>query len=215
MNGGVFLYRQFISVWILFFFCPTSIMAGSYEPDSRAVNAIVTAAHHWEHLGSKIPDISVSDQHGRVHRFYTDLVKNKTVAINFVYTACTSVCPVLTEIFRSTREMLDARGGGETQLISISVDPSNDTLPKLREFALRYHAGDDWFFITADKAEIDMLLKSLGAFSSKRDDHSTMVLIGNDADDRWVRSYGMIPAVTLVQMLDEVRIHRQAVQNSK
>ena len=208
MNGGVFFCRQFIRVWIWFFICSASVVAGSYEPDSRAVNAGDAAAQHWERLGGKIPDISVSDQYGRVHRFYTDLVKNKTVAINFVYASCTSVCPVLTEIFRSTREILDARGGGETQLISISVDPSNDTLPRLREFALRYHAGADWFFITADKAEIDMLLKSLGAFSSKRDDHSTMVLIGNDANDRWVRSYGMTPVATLVQMLDEVRIHR-------
>lgn len=208
MNGGVFFCRQFIRVWIWFFICSASVVAGSYEPDSRTVNVGDAAAQHWERLGSKIPDISVSDQHGHVHRFYTDLVKNKTVAINFVYASCTSVCPVLTEIFRSTREILDARGGGETQLISISVDPSNDTLPRLREFALRYHAGADWFFITADKAEIDMLLKSLGAFSSKRDDHSTMVLIGNDANDRWVRSYGMTPVATLVQMLDEVRIHR-------
>lgn len=206
MNGSVSFFRQFIMAWILFFICTAMVVAGSYEIDSGTVNKRGTASQHWERLEGKIPDVSVSDQYGRVHRFYTDLVKNKTVAINFIYTSCTSVCPILTEIFRSTREILDARRGEETQLISISVDPSNDTLPRLREFALRYHAGADWFFITADKTEVDMLLKSLGAFSSKRDDHSTMVLIGSDTEDRWVRSYGMIPAVTLVQMLDEVRI---------
>ncbi len=212
MNDGLLFHHGLISIWILFFTYPASIMADSYEPGF--VNTSSITSQHWERLGGKIPDVSVSDQHGRIQRFYTDLVKGKTVAINFVYTTCTSVCPVLTEIFRSTLEMLDARGG-ETKLISISVDPSNDTLPRLKEFALRYHAGTDWSFITADKTGIDLLLKSLGAFSSKRDDHSTMVLIGNDANDRWVRSYGMTPAVTLVQMLDEVRIHHQAVQNSK
>lgn len=190
---------------ILFFLQPTSLLANSYELNSARTND--ATQQNWERLANNIPDIIVLDQDGKKLRFYTDLVKGKTVAINFVFTTCSSVCPILTEIFSNTRKILDERGSEQTQLISISVDPSSDTPQKLKEFATKFHAGNGWTFITADKAGIDRLLKALGAFSAKRDDHSTMVLIGNDADDRWTRSYGVTPATMLVQMLDEAQLH--------
>ena len=70
-----------------------------------------------------VPDTEVRDQNGRWLRFYSDLVKGRVVAINFVFTGCSSICPGLTTSFRALQDLL---GEQDVQLISVSVDPAND-----------------------------------------------------------------------------------------
>src|SRR5262245_57835471 len=59
---------------------------------------------------SRMPDVRVYDQKGAQKSFYTDLVKGKTVAINFIFTTCTTICPPLTATFRKVQQDLSARG---------------------------------------------------------------------------------------------------------
>src|SRR6185503_17054624 len=92
---------------------------------------------------SRIPDVRVYDENGNALRFYTDLVKGKTVAINFIFTTCTTICPPLTATFRRVQQDL-TEGATDVQLISISVDPTTDTPERLREFAAKFKAGPRW-----------------------------------------------------------------------
>src|SRR6185295_4805382 len=46
-----------------------------------------------------IPDVEVLDQDGNTRHFYSDLIKGKTVAINFIFTNCTTICPPLGATF--------------------------------------------------------------------------------------------------------------------
>src|SRR5829696_6014854 len=78
------------------------------EPDPGAVSSI------------RIPDVTVQDQNGKSLNFYRDLVKGKVVAVNFVFTTCTAICPSLTATFRRVQQELDAKST-DVQLISISV----------------------------------------------------------------------------------------------
>src|SRR5262249_7101011 len=55
----------------------------------------------------KFPDIKVYDQYGKPKIFYTPLVKGKTVAVNFIFTTCTTICPPLTATFRQVQQELD------------------------------------------------------------------------------------------------------------
>src|SRR5258706_3019974 len=68
-----------------------------------------------------IPDATVYDQTGKKLKFHTDLVKGKTVAINFIFTTCTAICPPLTATFRRVQQELGERVGRDVQLISVSV----------------------------------------------------------------------------------------------
>jgi len=112
----------------------------------------------------KIPDATVYNQNGRRLNFYTDLVKGKTVAINFIFTTCTTICPPLTATFRRVQQNLALeQKGSDVQLISISVDPVTDTPERLQDFAAKFKAGPGWTFVTGDKQEIDSLLRALGA----------------------------------------------------
>ncbi|HEX8073094.1 MAG TPA: SCO family protein [Pyrinomonadaceae bacterium] len=151
----------------------------------------------------RIPDVSVYDQTGRQRRFYTDLVKGRTVAINFIFTTCTTICPPLTATFRRVQQELGARVGQDVQLISVSVDPTTDTPERLRSFADKFKAGPGWAFVTGAKPEIDQLLAALGAAVGDKNDHTPMILIGNDAAGTWTRTYGLAPPSALVRVINE------------
>lgn len=151
----------------------------------------------------RVPDTNVLDQHGKQLRFYTDLVKGKTVAINFVFTTCKGVCPTLTAKFRQIQRELGERVGRDIELISISVDPATDVPERLNEFAKKFQAGPGWTFVTGSKPEIDELLRSLGAFAPEKGNHPQSILIGNDATGYWTRTLGLSPAKEIAQIVTD------------
>jgi protein SCO1 len=150
-----------------------------------------------------IPDTTVYDQNGRKLNFYSDLVKGKTVAVNFIFTTCTTICPPLTATFRKVQQELGARVGRDVSLISVSVDPTTDVPARLRDFSAKFNAAPGWTFVTGSKPEIDQLLNALGAAVANKNDHTPMILIGNDAANYWTRAYGLAPAATLVKAINE------------
>ena len=151
----------------------------------------------------RIPDVQVYDQNGKQVRFYTDLVKGKTVAINFIFTTCTAICPPLTATFRRVQQNLAERAP-QVRLISVSVDPTVDTPERLHDFAAKFKAEPGWTFVTGEQGEIDKLLKALGAAVADKNDHSPMILIGNDAAGYWTRAYGLSSPTLLAQTISEV-----------
>jgi len=152
---------------------------------------------------TRIPDTIVYDQDGRRLHFYNDLVKGKVVAINFIFTTCTTICPPLTATFRKVQQDLTSKAGQNVALISISVDPVTDVPERLKAFASKFNAGPGWSFITGGKTEIDQLLKALGAAAAGKTDHTPMVLVGNDAAGYWTRTNGLAASSTLVREISE------------
>jgi cytochrome oxidase Cu insertion factor (SCO1/SenC/PrrC family) len=156
---------------------------------------------------TRIPDIPVIDQNGKRLNFYSDLVKGKTVAINFIFTTCTTICPPLTATFRRVQQEL-ASAAPEAKLISISVDPATDTPERLSDFAGKFKAGAGWTFVTGDQTEIASLLSALGARVADKNDHTPMILIGNDMAGYWTRAYGLSSPSALVRAITEAAKHK-------
>jgi len=150
----------------------------------------------------KIPDIKVYDQFGKPKNFYTDLVKDKTVAINFIFTTCTTICPPMTATFRAVQKEI-AKQGLDVQLISVSVDPTTDTSERLLEYASKFKAEPGWTFVTGDQASIDSILRALGAAVADKNDHSPMVLIGNEGTGFWTRANGLTSSAALVKIITQ------------
>ena len=150
-----------------------------------------------------IPDVELLDQDGRKIHFYTDLVKGHTVAINFIFTTCTTICPPLGATFARVQKELSDKVGRNVRFISISVDPATDTPERLKAWGTKFHAGEGWTFVTGSKPQVDELLRALGASSARREDHSPTVLIGNDTSGTWTRTYGLAKSSQLVQIIND------------
>jgi protein SCO1/2 len=149
-----------------------------------------------------IPDVPVQDQNGKSLNFYRDLVKGKVVAVNFVFTTCTAICPSLTATFRRVQQQLN-EGAVKAQLISISVDPTTDTPERLHAFAEKFKAEPGWTFVTGNSSDIDSLLKEFGVAVANKNDHTPMILIGNDQAGYWTRAYGLSSPTLLVNLITE------------
>ncbi|MDQ3804621.1 MAG: SCO family protein [Acidobacteriota bacterium] len=173
------------------------------EPAAEAQAATAAAAVHTSGAGMHIPDVELLDQDGRKVRFYSDLVKGKTVAINFIFTTCTTICPPLGATFARVQKDLGERTGRDVHFISISVDPAVDTPERLKAWGAKFHAGPGWTFVTGSKPQVDELLRALAASTARREDHSPTVLIGNDARGQWTRTYGLAKPSQLVKLIGD------------
>lgn len=161
-------------------------------------------AHVEEHDADttkiNIPDVQLLDQNGRKINFYTDLVKGRTVVINFIFTTCTTICPPLGATFARVQKELGDKAGRDVRFISISVDPATDTPERLKSWAAKFHGSESWTLVTGDKPKVDELLRALGGSAARREDHSPTMLIGNEHG--WTRTYGLAKTSQIIQLID-------------
>jgi protein SCO1 len=151
-----------------------------------------------------LPDTVLTDEHGQKVRFRSDVVRDRVVAINFVYTTCGTICPPLGATFGKLRALLGERAGREVELVSISVDPATDTPERLAAWSAKFGAGKGWTLLTGDEREVRTVLKALRSDLGDRASHSPLVLIDNPATGKYTRAYGLASPSTLLAAIDEV-----------
>jgi cytochrome oxidase Cu insertion factor (SCO1/SenC/PrrC family) len=157
----------------------------------------------------RFPETVVHDQDGRRLSFYSDLVKGHTVAIDFIFTSCTTICPILSANFRKVQKELGANAA-DVRLISVSIDPVTDTPERLKRFSEQFNAGPGWTLVTGDKAEIDGLLNSLGAAVNNKLDHTPTILVGNDQAGYWQRVNGLASSSAILRTIHDAAVHQSA-----
>lgn len=138
------------------------------------------------------PDVTLTTQHGDTVRFFEDLLKDKVVVINFIYTTCPDVCPLETARLAELQAILGDRVGRDVFLYSITIDPENDTPEVLADYARRFGAGPGWLFLTGDEDDIVLLRKKLSLYRPEiqkegSNDHNLSLIIGNQRTGRWMK----------------------------
>jgi protein SCO1/2 len=149
-------------------------------------------------------DVELINQDGQKLRFYSDVLKNKVVVINSFFTTCTSVCPPINRNLQKVQEVLGDRLGKQAFIVSITVDPETDTPPRLKEYSRRFHARDGWIFLTGKKENVDWALYKLGQYVETKDDHTNIIIIGNEPKGLWKKAFGLAKADELVSIVDDV-----------
>ena len=149
-------------------------------------------------------DVELINQDGQKMRFYSDVLKGRVVIINTFFATCTSVCPPMNRNFEKIQEFLGDRLGKDAFLVSISVDPEMDTPTRLKEYARRFHARPGWIFLTGKKENLDWALYKLGQYVEKKDDHSTIVIIGNETTGLWKKALGLAKPGELIKIVEDV-----------
>jgi len=108
------------------------------------------------------PKITLKTQDGKEVEFYNDLVKDKVVIINFMYTECNGLCEQATKKLAQVQKALGERLGREVFIYSITLDPEHDTPEVLKKYAEAHGAKPGWTFLTADARDVAKLRDSLG-----------------------------------------------------
>ncbi len=158
----------------------------------------------------RLLDRELVNQNGEQMKFKSEIIADRIIVMDFVYTSCTTVCPVLSAVFTQLQDRLGERLGKEVSLVSVSVDPNTDTPQRLKAYAAKHKARDEgWIWLTGRKTSVDEILISLGAYTPNFEDHPSMVLVGDGRTGQWARFYGFPSPNQIMAKVDEFVSARQ------
>ncbi|OUS28806.1 electron transporter SenC [Thalassotalea sp. 42_200_T64] len=142
--------------------------------------------------GNYFPNIPLITHNGKKVHLYDDLLKDKVVVINFIYTSCPNSCPLETARLRAVQELLGDRVGRDIFMYSITIDPEVDTVQVLNHYADKFNIGPGWLFLTGKEDDIILLRKKLGLYMDEIQngddlDHNLTMIVGNEATGKWIK----------------------------
>lgn len=149
-------------------------------------------------------NVELVNQDGETMRLYRDLLHDKIVVIDTIFTECTGVCPLMSKTMARLQEHAGDRMGEEVHLISISVDPVNDTPAKLKAMAETYGAGPGWYFLTGEEDHVNSALRKLGGYVENRDAHNTILIMGNTRTGLWKKALGLAGSSKILPIFESV-----------
>jgi len=164
------------------------------------------------HADISLPDAVMVTQDGDQVNLAADIVADRIVVVDFVYTTCTTVCPVLSAIFTQVQHKLGDRLGDDVIMVSISVDPLRDTPARMKSYASNLGAGDGWVWLTGQKQTVTKVLEEFGAYTPNFEDHPSMILVGDGKSGQWARYLGFPAADQIVEKVNEFSAERMAHQ---
>lgn len=149
-------------------------------------------------------DTEVVDQNGRSLRFYSDVLRGKTVLISMFYTSCTDACPLVNDALAQVQEQLGDRVGKDIVLVSISVDPDTDTPEAIAKYAQRFEPKENgWYFLTGEPGGVREIIRRLG-HRGEIQSHTSLLVLGNVPQHAWQRVRPNLPPENLVMRLERL-----------
>jgi protein SCO1 len=156
------------------------------------------------------PNVLLRTQDDKPVRFYDDLVKDKVVTINFFYASCEEICPLVTANLAKVQRLFGDRVGRDLFMNSITLRPEQDTPAALKRYAEMHQARPGWTFLTGDRADVELLRRSLGFTNpdSRVDkditQHIGNVRYGNEPLMLWAACPGQARAEWIVESISWV-----------
>jgi len=166
--------------------------------------------HGWAVAANvSVPDVQVVTQNGERVRFNSELVKGRVAIVTGFFTSCTAMCPITKESLANVAKILGPRVGKDVIIVSISVDPETDTPARMKAWAEKFQIGRGWTLASGSKADVDLLLKSLGLAVYLPQRHQSLLMIGSEGTG-WVRISSWTPAEKLAKLVDSLATRKAA-----
>lgn len=146
-----------------------------------------------------IPAVQLVRDDGKEVSLAAEIDDGRPVVLNFIFTTCSSICPLMSQTFAQFDRKLGAERS-RVHLMSISVDPEEDTPARLREYARKFHAGPEWQHYTGT---VEASLAAQRAFNVWRGDkmsHTPITLLRAAPGRPWVRIDGFVTPSELVRL---------------
>lgn len=192
------------SVFVLFLVSFTVLTSTLYDrlfAHSSGDHAKLGDIHRKASIHIDIPDTELVSAKGEPKRILELLAGDAPVYINFIYTSCPSVCPVMAETFSQLQDLTSSLKNG-VRLISISVDPEFDTPSKLLEYSRSFNAGANWTFLTGTSANSIAIQKAFSVYRPDKMNHPLATFMRAAGNREWIRIDGFPTAIQLYSELD-------------
>lgn len=154
----------------------------------------------------QIPAVNLTDQYGRAIRLDRLLAEDRPTLVQFIFTSCTTICPVMGAVFGGAQTDIAALAP-DYRMVSISIDPEYDTPERLREFAAKQNANPEWVLLTGSKEAVMQATKAFDALyqGDNKMYHQPYTFIRWRTSDDWVRIRGLMSITDLVKEFSDAR----------
>jgi protein SCO1 len=146
----------------------------------------------------RLPAVQVQAHSGAPQAFNAAVDDRRAVLLNFVYTSCNSICYPMAQVFAAAQEQLGARAH-QVQMISVSIDPSEDTPERLAAYASRLSAGPQWSFQTGSQEAIDTIQRAFNVYRPDKMGHTPVTFVRPRGARQWVRLDGFASPERLIR----------------
>jgi protein SCO1/2 len=175
---------------------PSNATTAEDDPHAHHRAAMKNPTYQVSDKQYDIPDVQLLDGTGASVTLQELLVSGEPVALNFIFTTCTTICPVMTATFaQMQRELGDS--ADRVHLVSISIDPEYDRPDVLEAYAKQFQAGGNWTFLTGETNDIVRVLRSFDAYTGSKMSHRPITLLKRPDADAWVRIDGLASGQSL------------------
>ncbi|HUO94928.1 MAG TPA: SCO family protein [Steroidobacteraceae bacterium] len=147
------------------------------EPPARLV------AHY------QVPAVELTREDGVVVKFPAEVNDGRPVVLAFIYTSCTSICPLTSQTLEGVQRRLGAERD-RVHLVSVSIDPDEDTPARLRAYAQTYHAGPEWRHYTGTRTASESVQRAFGVYRGEKMSHPAAIFIRAARGGPWIRMDG-------------------------
>lgn len=145
-----------------------------------------------------VPDVAVVRRDGKKLSFIKELDDGRPVIMNFIFASCSAICPMLSHIFSNVQVKL-GESSRKVHLVSISIDPENDTPAKLSEYAKQFKAGSAWDYYTGTTEASVAIQKAFDAYRGDKMNHASVVLMRAAPSKSWLRLEGFMSPDVIIR----------------
>ena len=137
-----------------------------------------------------VPDLVLVDQNGARVKLRPLLESGEPLIVDFIFGTCTTICPVLSAGYANLQAKLPPQA--KIHLVSISIDPENDTPKVMRDYLRRYRAKPGWDFLTGRREDIDQVMRAFNAWIPNKMAHYPLTFIRDPKTGKWIRILGLM-----------------------
>jgi protein SCO1/2 len=159
-------------------------LAMTARADAAASRQIVVSAADYD-----VPDVQLVRDDGKRVSLRREMNDGRAVVLNFIFTTCSSFCPLSSQTFAEFQSKLGP-AAADVHLMSISIDPEQDTPARLREYARRFGAGPGWQHYTGTLAASRAAQRAFAAYRGDKMSHTPLTLLRAAGSMTWRRIEG-------------------------
>jgi protein SCO1 len=171
--------------------------AGTSDSGARTVSSTVDYT---------VPAVRMVRDDGKVVSLPDEMNDGRPVVLNFVFTTCGSICPVMSAVL----SQFDRKIGADREhvhLMSISIDPEEDTPARLRDYAKKFNAGPEWQHYTGTVEASVAAQRAFNVWRGDKMSHSPVTFVRAAPGEPWLRIEGFVTPTELVRQYRQVVGH--------
>jgi protein SCO1/2 len=165
-----------------------------------ASHAFMSMAHY------PIPDVRLVRDDGTVVSLREEMNDGRPVVLNFIYTTCSTICPLMSQTLAQFEHELGT-GRERVHLMSISIDPEQDTLARLHDYAQKFHAGPEWQHYTGTAQASLTAQRAFNVWRGDKMGHSSVTLVRAAPGKPWLRIQGFVTPSELLKQYHQLLEH--------